>query len=295
MTEQQVKTHEPNSESNPIALRHLAKNEMYIMDQISEFDGRNPGLNDGEFLFDADQQGFIAAIFNSEALGTISIANYPDNLSFIGLHIVMPHLKDYGIKEKLLSVALRIAGDRNIELNSKEEDVKMYEEAGFKPAYKITTCEGICSGEYKLPENVKSPFSYPFDALYDYYKKVFPYERKKFISFWLNQPKSLLLGNFIDDECKGLGLFKPCKKGYRLSPLLSDNIDGAKDILIGLSSHFAAGTPYYLDLPEKNLDGINMADELGLKKSGEVIRMYKGNEHEISLNKCYSFVNLEVG
>ena len=103
-----------------------------------------------------------------------------------------------------------------------------YEKFGFASAYKIISYEGFADGKFSMPKNISSPLMLPFDDLYEYYKKIFPYERKVFVSYWLNQPKSLLLGKNENEEYKGVGLFKPCRKGYRLSPLISDDIQSAE-------------------------------------------------------------------
>ncbi len=284
---------EPQIRTN---IRNLTPNEVYILDQMAEIDGRNPGLNDGEFLYNDDGNGFIAAIEGTEVIGTISFVSYENNLGFIGLHIVVPHHKDSGLTEKLLSVVMDAAGERNIGTNCCEENILLYESAGFKPAFKIITYEGIADGvSQNLPHFISCPFMVSPDKLYNYYRKSFPYERKFFTSLWINQPGSLLLGKYEDNKYKGYGLFKPCRKGYRLSPLVSDDPQSAKEILTALVSHFQAGTPYYLDIPETNEEGILLADELKLKKISETIRMYRGKEHEISLSNAYSFTSREIG
>ena len=106
--------------SNSI-IRNLMLNEMGIVDELASIDGRNPGLNDGEFLFKADSNVFFAAINGTEVEGTIASVNYDDNFGFIGLHIVVPHLRNNGIGEKLLSAAIEKAGNRSIGINCKEE------------------------------------------------------------------------------------------------------------------------------------------------------------------------------
>ncbi len=281
-----------------VIIRNLVYNEMFVMDKVAEIIGRNPGLKDGEFLFRADSKGFFAAIDNSNVIGTISSINYDDKIAFIGFHYVDEFFSNTGLKEKLFEAALNAAGERSIGLNCREEQAKLYESYGFKPSFNIISFEGISGGINKsIPPNIMSPLILHFDDLYNYYKKISPYERKIFLNYWVNQPMSLLLGKYAedDDEYKGFGLFKPCRKGFRLSPLIADDSSSAEEILISLVSHYEAGTPYYLDMPETNIEGMRMAERLSLKETGRLIRMYKGSEHEISLNNIYSFTNLEVG
>ncbi len=281
-----------------ITIRNLGQNEMFVTDRVAEIDNRNPGINDGEFLFRADRKGFFAAIDNLNVMGTVSSIKYDDKLAFIGFHYVEELFRNTELKEKLLEVALNSAGERSVGINCREDQVKLYEGYGFKPSSNIVCFEGISEGINKnIPPNIISPLTLHFDDLYNYYKKFSPYERKVFLNYWVNQPVSLLLGKYDDDndEYKGFGLFKPCLKGFRLSPLIADDALSAEEVLTSLVSHYEAGTPYYLDMPETNTEGMRLAEKLKLKTSGRLIRMYKGSEHAISLNNIYSFVNLEVG
>jgi|GEM_PF-3578343 len=292
-----IDTEETRQQVNAI-IRNLTHNEIFVMDSVAEIDGRNPGLNDGEFLFRADSKGFFAAIDNSSVIGTITSIKYDDKIAFTGLHYVDELFINTGLKEKLLEVALNAAGERNIGINCREDEKNLYESYGFKPSFNIICFEGISEGINKnIPKDIISPLTLHFDDLYNYYKKFSPYERKVFLNYWVNQPVSLLLGKYDDDndEYKGFGLFKPCRKGFRLSPLIADDASSAEEILTSLVSHYEAGTPYYLDMPEINNEGMRLAEKLNLKETGRLIRMYKGSEHKISLNKIYSFTSLEAG
>ncbi len=187
------------------------------------------------------------------------------------------------------------AGDNNIGTNCFENQTGYYEKAGFKPAFKILQYQGTCNGKYNMASGIVSPLMMDFELLYDYDKKIFPYERKVFTSMWINQPKSMVLGKYVDDEYKGYGLFVPCQNGYRISPLVCDDPGAAEEILIALTSHFPEGTPYFLDVPERNKEAIMLAEKLNLTKINETVRMYTKEEQNIELNKVYSFTTNAVG
>jgi GNAT superfamily N-acetyltransferase len=279
-----------------IRIRNLLQNESYILDQIAEIDGRNPGLNDGEFLFNADRNGFIAAIEGSTVNGTISCIKYPDNMAFIGFHYIVDRYRNSGLWEKLLEAALNTAIESSIGLNSREEYTTLYEKAGFKSAFKIITYEGIADGkQVKLPSSINSPHITPYDKVYDYCKKTLLYEQKLFLNQWFNQPRSLFIGKYEDDTYKGIGLLKPCRTGFRLGPLIAEDPISAMEILASLTSHYPVATRYYLDIPEINIPGINLAEELKLKKIKESFRMYKGKDHRVCTNNIYSFTSMELG
>jgi GNAT superfamily N-acetyltransferase len=278
-----------------ITIRNLQLPEMVIPVELALRDNRNPGLTEGEFLFYADNNGFFVALTGNEVFGTIASVKYDKDYGFIGLHFVVEHYRNTGLTEKLLEVALETAGERNIGVNCREEQTELYKNYGFKPAFKIISYEGIADGKYNVPPDISSPFSLPFDELFDYNRNLFPYERKLFFYQWLNQPGSLLFGKYENNKYKGFGLSVPCRKGYRLAPIISDDVRSANEILTALVSHLSEGTPYSIDVPEQNNEGIDMVHELKLEKIGERIRMYKGKDHEIPLKNIYGFINLEVG
>jgi len=270
-------------------------NEMFIPVELALRENWNPGLNDHEFLPRADINGFFVAHSDQNVIGTIASVNYQNNLSFIGLHIVLPEFRNKGIGEKLLSVAMDKAGKNNIGTNCFENQTGFYEKAGFKPAFKILQFQGTCNGKYNMDSDIISPLMMDFELLYEYDRKIFPYERKVFTSMWINQPKSMVLGKYVDDQYKGYGLFVPCRNGYRISPLVSDDPETAVEILTALTSHFPKEMPFFLDVPERNKQAVLLAERLNLKKINEIVRMYTKEEQNIELNKVYSFTTNTIG
>ncbi len=276
-------------------IRNLMPNEMFIPVELASREKWNPGLNDHEFLLKADNNGFFVAHSEQNVIGTIASVNYQNHLSFIGLHIVLPEFRNKGVGEKLLSVAIEKAGENNIGLNCFENMTGYYEKAGFKPAFKILQYEGTCDGKFNVAPGIVSPLMMDFELLYSYEKKIFPYERKVFTSMWVNQPKSMILGKYADDEYKGYGLFVPCVNGYRISPLVSDDPESAEEILTALTSHFPEGMSYFINIPERNKEAVMLAEKLNLKKINETVRMYTKEEQDIELNKVYSFATNAIG
>jgi GNAT superfamily N-acetyltransferase len=278
-----------------ITITNLQLPDMVLPVELASREQWNPGRDDGEFLFRADSKGFFAAVKGNQVLGTIASVKYENNTGFIGLHIVLPEHRNKGVGENLLKTAVDKSKDLDIGINCKPDQIKYYERFGFKPAFKIYCYEGIADGNFRMSPEITSPFTLPFDLLYDYCRNTFPYERKTFTSYWLNQPKSLLLCKYENEKIKGFGLFKPCINGYKLSPLISDDPGSAEEILTALQSHFPLGTPYYLYIPEPNIESNLLVEKFKMKKVSEIERMYLNNEHNILLNNVYSFFNLEVG
>lgn len=277
-------------------IRNAQLQEMPFFVNLAARYGWNQGLNDAEFYFKADNSGFIVALLNDKPAGCISAVNYGKDFAFIGYHLVCEEFLNRGFENHLFQVAIQKLGDINIGLNCFENNVGYYEHFGFKPAHKILTYEGIASGNFKYCENLITPFTKNYDLLYDYEKRFFPGERKLFIYQWLNQPGSMVLGKFCDNEYKGFGLFLPCLNGYKIAPLICNDSETAEELLSSLLHNISQGSRFFIDIPENNKDALALAEKMNMKLINQYVRMYSKTEPDAELIKnIYGLTSFELG
>jgi GNAT superfamily N-acetyltransferase len=275
-------------------IRNLQHNEMPYLIDLAAKEGWNPGLSDADFFYKIDPNAYLIIFENKQPAGFISAVNYK-TFGFLGLHIIRPDFRNRGIGTYLLKAAVQRLGDINLGLNCFPHQEKYYEKFGFKSAHKILTYEGISDGTILQAENIVCPFFYPFSYIETYENKCFPATRNNFLSYWLNQPKSLLTAKFDKDRYSGIGIFRPCLNGYEITPLYADNFQIAEELLLTLTGNLPKGTPFYLDICEKNENALLLAEKYNFKKVNETIRMYKATIPEISLQYIYSFASFELG
>lgn len=279
-----------------LTIRNLQHNEMKTAISMAANAGWNPGNNDPDLFYQIDQNGFIVAVSgNNEAAGIISAVNYGTDFGFIGMHLIASGYEEHDLGAELYKAARRKTGNVNIGLNSFEHNINFYEGFGFKTAHKIFTFEGTADGNHVMPPDITSPFVLPFEDLLEFDRKIFPYDRKHFISLWLNQPGSMVLAKYVNDKYKGYGLFRPCLKGYKISPLVAENYGVGEEILLALTGHLPEGAVFYMDIPDLNKDGIRLAEKMKMKKINETVRMYNNDGVEIALNQVFSFNSFELG
>jgi hypothetical protein len=278
-----------------LLIRNAQFQEMPNLISLAAKEGWNPGLNDAEFYFKADSSGFIIALLNEQLAGCISAISYSESFAFIGFHLIAEEFRNRGFENYLLQVVLQKFGGINIGLNSVEHNVEYYESFGFKPAHKILRYEGIVNGNYEPCENIISPFIKKYDLLYDYEKKFFPADRKLFMYQWMNQPGSMLLAKFADNEYKGFGLFLPCLTGYKIAPLICDDLSTAEKVISNLLYNLQKDTRFYLDVPENNENALILAEKLNMKLITKTVRMYSQTVPAIGIKNIYGFTSFELG
>jgi GNAT superfamily N-acetyltransferase len=275
-------------------VRNLQYHEMPYLIDLAAKEGWNPGLSDADFFFKIDPNAHLAIFEDKQPVGFITAVNF-NNFGFLGFHIVKPEFRNRGIGTHLLKTALQKLGEINLGLNCFPHQEKYYEKFGFKSAHKIFTFKGITDGTISQTENIVCPFFYPFKYIETYDNKCFPSSRSTFLSYYLNQPKSLLTAKLDNERFSGIGLFRPCLDGHKISPLYADNIQIAEELLLNLTGCLPKGTTYYLDICEKNEDALLLAGKYKLEKINEAIRMYNSTIPEISLQNIYSFASFELG
>jgi len=278
-----------------IVIKNSTLSEMPQLCKLAEIDGRNPGLNDSDLFFQFDPEGFFIAVNQNEIVGSVSAVSFGNDFGFIGLHFVLPQVQNTIVGDKLLEVALDKLGDRNIGINCSASQVEYYSNHGFTPCHEIYTYEGIADGLMPALDDIVSPFKYSFDSLDGFDKQFFPYDRKKLLMLWCNQPQSLLLGKYKDNKYCAYGVYAPSANGFKISSLVANTPQNAEHLLSSLLGHLEKDSHYFIDLPKGNEDAIQLAEKMKMKKVNETIRMYSKSDPNLSLQNIYSFTNNELG
>jgi GNAT superfamily N-acetyltransferase len=280
---------------NSCLIRNCAVSEMGPFVAFAMRQGWNVGLSDADFLSRVDPTGYIIALDGDEIVGTAAAVKYGSAFGFIGYHIVRPDARGNGLGRRLLAEAMAKLGRRTVGLNCIESQLHYYESFGFSAAHSILRFEGTSSAAPADFPDMVSPFMIPFEKLEAFERKIFPYERKQFLSSWLAQPQSLLMAKYSGGEYRGYGMFRPCVSGFRIAPLLSDNPGTAGELLTFLLAQMPERSLYHFDIPAENKDALRLAAQAGMRKSAEFLRMYSDPAPPVSLDNIFGFPAVEIG
>lgn len=95
-------------------------------------------------------------------------------------------------------------------------------------------------------------------------------------------------------ELCGLATIRQCVSGHKVGPLLADNREVAGQLLRGVSKHVSA-KEIFVDVPETNLAGNALVEELNMQVIFETARMYRGPMPTFDSEKLFGVTTLELG
>jgi Acetyltransferase (GNAT) domain len=89
-------------------------------------------------------------------------------------------------------------------------------------------------------------------------------------------------------------VIRPCRTGFKIGPLVADDIKGAESIVSALIAAVGGGE-VFLDVPEPNERAVALARALGLAPVFETARMYTGPTRVIELARLFGVTSFELG
>ena len=281
--------------SNEFSMKTMSREELDFAVELAAKEGWNPGLHDGNPFYNADPEGYLIGYLNDQPIGCISAVSYEGKFGFMGFYIVIPEYRGKGYGIQLWNAAVERLKGHNNGLDGVIEQQENYKKSGFKLAYSNIRYEWINLAEQVNDGNIVSANSIPFEQIKDYDRKFFPADRTEFLKSWLNMPESFSFTYLEGSHIKGFGVIRKCRVGYKIGPLFSENTEIAEKLFLKLCSSVEKGTPVYLDVPEVNKEGMDLAEKYKMKKVFGTARMYTGEFPDLPLNNIFGVTTFELG
>jgi len=273
-------------------IRRADRNEMNYFVDWAAGEGWNPGLHDTDCFYDTDPDGYFVGEYNGNIVGAISAVAYDDTFGFIGFYIVQPEHRNTILAPLLGRHALQHLSTQNIGLDGVFDKVDKYRSIGFKLAYRNLRFEGKIIG--KVSDQIVPVSDIPFQKVLEYDTKLFPAKREEFLKKWLNLPDSKQYAILNNDNIQGYGMIRKCRNGYKIGPLFAENNEIAEEILLALCLE-TNNDFIYLDVPEINQAGMNIAKKYNMKECFGTARMYSKEFPDIPINKIFGVTSFELG
>ncbi len=286
--------HSNNSVNQQVTIEKMTQNEVDLAIQWAHSEGWNPGIHDAYCFYHADPDGFYAVKVNGEIVGTVSVVKYSEDFAFAGLYIVRPDFRGKGIGLVIAQFVERKFGDLTLGLDGVVSMQKHYEKDGFSFAHNNTRYAGIAKG---TPSNRCLPIRQEdFAEVAAFDSNFFPAKRSKFLECWLFQKDAhaFMIRKEKSQNVCGYGVIRKCFTGHKIGPLFADDAATAELLLNGLSST-VSGEEVFLDVPEPNAEGIELAKKQGMKPVFSTVRMYTKTAPVLPLNKIYGITSFELG
>jgi hypothetical protein len=98
----------------------------------------------------------------------------------------------------------------------------------------------------------------------------------------------------VDGTLAGWGVIRPCRKGFKVGPLVADRPDAAEAVIAALIAAVGGGE-IFLDVPEPNRAAIGLAEGCGLSPVFETARMYTGPIRPVAVERIFGVTTFELG
>ena len=97
-----------------------------------------------------------------------------------------------------------------------------------------------------------------------------------------------------DGRLRAWGVIRPCRRGFKIAPLVADDRASAETLLSALVAA-AGGGEIFIDVPEPNAAAVALARAAGLAPVFETARMYNGAIRPIRLERIFGVTSFELG
>lgn len=285
------------SGSQGYVIRRMERAELDEALKQAAAEGWNPGLQDAEAFWRADQDGFFAGVLDGRIAATISAVRYePDAagpaFGFIGLYIVRKELRGRGYGLRLWDAALKKLNAPSVGLDAVLAQVGTYRKDGFELARNSSRYAGEAGGE--MPPGLIPLAQIPFGEVLAYDRQCFPARREAFLKAWLSLPGHVGLGIARGGGLAGFGVVRPCGAGSKIGPLFADDDAAAHSLLHGLLASAPQG-PVFFDVPMTHAGAVRLAEAHGMRVVFETGRMYRGPAPEYNFGREFGVTSFELG
>jgi len=259
-------------------VRLLGESDIPAALRLKELAQWNQTEADWRRLLLMEPNGCFCATIDGEVVGTTTTTSYGDELAWIGMVLVDPSRRKFGIGTTLMRAAVAYLSDlgvSTIKLDATPAGHSLYERLGFEKESLIERWEGIATASGVTCST--------WDA--EARNEVLVLDRDAF-----GADRSKLIELLIQDSClpplkatakdgllSGFALARQGSKAVYLGPLVANGADAATKLLDGLLS-YVAGQRVYIDLNPDFLEGRKILSERGLVKQRDLFRMSYGKE-----------------
>ena len=263
-------------------------------------EGWNPGHADGTCFLAQDPHGFFMGRVTGEPVSAVSVVNYGDAFSFLGLYLVKPEFRGRGLGLATWQAAVPRAGSRTIGLDGVVAQQDNYRKSGFEAAHRNIRYAGTlprdlpAEGPVPAGVSVCSAADVAFEQITAYDEECFPGPRPVFLREWLAAAGHVSRALVVGGRLAGYGVVRPAHDAARVGPLFADNPAYARALFTALVEGIGGGA-VAIDVPEDNAGAVEMAESLGLEPVFEVARMYTGPVRETERGKVFGVTSLELG
>lgn len=169
-----------------------------------------------------------------------------------------------------------------------------YARLGYRRAHRSTRHSFIPKQQQAPLREIVSLSQVPLATLAAYDRAHFFAPSDRFLERWVSQLHTVGLALIDDAQLKGYGVLRKCRVGHKIGPLFADAPDIA-EVLFGALCNNALGEQVFIDIPEPNQAGLELAAKHGMSPVFACERMYLRGDPGLPLEQIYGIASFEAG
>ena len=284
----------------------------YVLDYCQR-SKRIPGKMDDEldWIAGPEGKGVYVGELNGQKVTGVAMIQHNDSYGWVGMYFCEEEHRGKGLAFKTWkTVRAAIDPKLNLGLDGIVSKAHLYEREGFKRAWNISVDYLFVSSILEVYDNMTTPdgviiktaTEVDFAKLKLYTEDVIgvKFDRPGLLEKWITLPTHTALVAVNDNgDVVGFATIRETinlnKDGYRLGPLLADNGDIARYLLLKLAKGVNVAQKFVIFiLYETNAEAKKILDELKKDHYADVVRMYTGDEPPLKKEKYFGTFSIEL-
>ena len=274
---------------------------------------RIPGKMDDEldWIAGPEGKGVYVGELNGQKVTGVGMIQHNDSYGWVGMYFCEEEHRGKGLAFKTWKTARAAIDPKlNLGLDGIVSKAHLYEREGFKRAWNISVDYLFVSSILEVYDNmtapdgiiIKSATEVDFAKLKLYTEDVIgvKFDRPGLLEKWITLPTHTALAAVNDNgDVVGFGTIRETinfqEDGYRLGPLLADNGDIARFLLLKLAQGVNLALKFVIFiLYETNAEAKKILNELKKDHYADVVRMYTGDEPPLKKEKYFGTFSIEL-
>ncbi len=281
--------------SDKFQIETMSRRQVDLAIDWAAAEGWNPGLEDADCFYAADQSGFLIGTLEDRPIACISVVKYGAQFGFLGFYIVHPDFRGQGYGLRIWQAGLEYLQGRTVGLDGVVAQQDNYRKSGFELAYRNIRYVGTGGQPASEDAAIVPLASRPIEEVIGYDQAFFPDARRDFLRCWISRPRSTALGILHNSILAGYTVIRPCREGYKIGPLFADSAELAERLFLAVRARVEKAAPIYLDTPEVNSAAVDLAERQEMKMVFETARMYKGGVPSLPNDRSFGVTTFELG
>ena len=235
-----------------------------------------------------DAAGLLMGLVDGELCGAVAALRQDGGYGFVALHAVLPAFRRSGVGQALWRAAVEHLRGSCVGFDARPDQRAECADFGFSTGFRIIRYAGVTDGRPYVHDGLMPLKRFGLGRVQDYDSLVFGASRARQLRRWVDGRGSSGLGIDLGFGLAGYGVVSVRAERYHIGPLHAEAPEVAEVLLRGLLAAVPGGKPVRADVPEANPAAAALARRLGMRKSGEVVRMYAGGQPAGLLDRWFA-------